>query len=142
MPEVQGVEKLVSYIPSKRMGKHRAYGRSMFAFSEFGDDDIYLVLLPYGVASFGEINFGEHLVFSGIFRRNNETGKVKYYRLDYYIPKNPRSAPQQTQRGKMTAAVLAWQGLTAPQKEVYNKNAIGKRMSGYNFFLKEYLLSN
>ena len=142
MPEIQGVEKLISYSPAKRMGKHREFGRGMFAFSDYGEDDLYLVLLPFGVASFGQINYGEHLIFSGIFRRNNATGKVKYYRQPYYTPKNPRSGPQQTQREKMTNGVSAWQALTSSQQAVYNKNAIGKGMSGYNLFLKQHLLSN
>ena len=142
MPEVQGIEKLVSFSPAKRMGKHREYGRGMFAFSEFGDDDIYLVLFPYGVSSFGKTDFGDHLIFSGIFRRDNVTGEVKYYREPYYTPKNPRTAPQQTQRGKLADGVVAWQALTPEQKAVYNKNAIGKRMFGYHLFLKEYLLSH
>ena len=72
----------------------------------------------------------------------NESGKVKYYRKDYCIPKNPQSVPQQAQRAKITAGVLSWQGLTSEQQSVYNKSAIGKRMSGYNLFLKQYLLSS
>ncbi len=142
MPEVKGVEKLFSYGSGKRLGKHREYGRGMYGFSDYGEDDLYLVLTPYGVSSFGGINFGDHLIMSGIFFRNNESGKVKYYRKDYCIPTNPQSVPQQANRAKMTAAVLAWQGLTSEQQSVYNKSAIGKGMSGYNLFLKQHLLSN
>ena len=43
MPEIQGIEKLLSYTPRKRLGKHRAYGRGMFAFSNYGEDDLYIV---------------------------------------------------------------------------------------------------
>ena len=142
MPEIQGIEKLISSGAGKRLGKHHGYGRGMFAFSEFGDSDLYLVISIYGVSSFGKTHFGDFMIFTGIYRRDNVTGKVRYYREPFYTPKNPRSDPQQTNRGKMTAGVLAWQALTQEQKNHYNKLAIGKKMSGYNFFLKQYLLSN
>jgi hypothetical protein len=34
--------------------------------------------------------------------------------------------------------VFSWQGLTNEEKIAYNKKAIGKNMSGYNLFIKEY----
>ena len=142
MPEIQGIDKLVSYSPAKRVGKHREYGRSMFAFSEFGDEHLYFVNYPYGSAVFGDTPFGFHLIFTGIFRRDNVTGEVKYYREPYYVPKNPRTGPQQTNRQKLANGVAAWQALTSEQKNTYNKKAIGKGMSGYNLFLREYLLSH
>lgn len=142
MPEIKGIEKLISFSSGKRCGKHREYGRGMFAFSDYGDDDLFLAPYPYGSASFGETSFGFHLVFTGIFRRNNTTGKVKYYREPYYTPKNPRSIPQQANRTKIASAVSAWQALTPSEKMLYNNKAFGKRMSGYNLFLKEYLLSH
>ncbi len=141
MPEVKGIEKLFSHTASKRLGKHRAYGRAGFAFSEFGEDDIYLVVRPFAAAKLGTAKFGDHLVLSGIYQRNNFTGKVKWYRHAYYITENPRTVPQQANRQKLADAVLAWQGLTTEQKNQYNNSAIGKRMSGYNLYLKEQLLS-
>ncbi len=141
MPEIQDVEKLISFSPSKRMGKHREYGRGMFAFSDYGEEDTYIVTFPYGVASFGKTDFGDLLVFSGIFKKHFLQNRKKDYRLPYYTPYNPRTAPQQTNRQKITDGVAAWQLLTENQKAVYNKRTIGKGMSGYNLFLKEYLLS-
>jgi len=142
MPEIKEFEKLMSYSAGKRLGKHREYGRGMFAFSEFGDDELFLIISIYGVSSFGETNFGDLIVMTGIFRRDNVTGEVKYYREPYYVPKNPRTETQQTQREKLANGVLAWQALTDEEKNQYNKKAIGKGMSGYNLFLKEYLLSH
>ena len=142
MPEVEGVEKLLIILPSKRFGKHRYYGRGMYAFSEFGNDDISLIRFPFGVASFGETRFGNVLIFDGIYRRDNVTGKVKHYREPYMTPYNPRSTSQQANRQDLTDGVLAWQGLTPEQKAFYNIKAKGKGMSGYNLFLREYLLSH
>ena len=89
MPEIRGIQKLLSFSPGKRFGKHRGYGRGMFAFSNFGAEDLYKVSYPYALASFGKARFGDHLNFSGIFRRDNVTGEVKYYLEPYYTPKNP-----------------------------------------------------
>ena len=131
MPEIQGIEKLVSFSPSKRCGKHREYGRGMYGFSVYGEEDEFI-----------ESSNGEKIYTTGIFRRDNVTGEVKYYREPYYIPKNPRTETQQANRQKLADGVLAWQSLTPEQKNQYNKNAIGKGMSGYNLFLHNYLLSN
>jgi hypothetical protein len=57
-------------------------------------------------------------------------------------PYNPRSTSQQANRQDLTDGVLAWQGLTPEQKAFYNIKAKGKGMSGYNLFLREYLLSH
>ena len=131
MPEIEGIEKGISMSVGKRLGRHREFGRGMFGFSIFGEGEEYI-----------ESSGGKKIYLSGIFRRDNVTGEVKYYREPYYIPKNPRTETQQANRQKMTDGVQAWQALTDEQKAVYNKNAIGKRMSGYNLFLKQYLLSH
>jgi hypothetical protein len=130
MPEIESVEKLLSISPAGRFGKPRCYGRSMFAFSEYGVDEI--VCFP---------DRDVPIEFSGIYRRDNVTGKVRYYREPYYITKNPRTDEQQAWRATFADAVTAWQNLTGEQKSVYNNRAVGKHMSGYNLFLREYLLS-
>ncbi len=44
-------------------------------------------------------------------------------------------------QAKLRAGVLAWRALTSSQQEVYNIRAKGKRLTGNNLFIKEYLLS-
>ncbi len=129
-------------VPRKRFSKFRLLGTSQLGYSDFGEDDLYFNRTGYGKVAFGVNKFGDIVMLSGIYRTNNVTGKTKYYREPFYITKNPRTPSQQANRAKMADAVLAWQGLTIEQKVVYNKKAIGKKMSGYNFFLKEYLLSH
>ena len=142
MPEVVGIDKLLSVFPKKRFGLYRLFGTSQFAHSNYGEDDIYFNRTGYGLASFGVDIFADIIMLSGIYRTDNVTGITRFYREPFYITKNPRYVPQQANRAKMAAAVLAWKALTQEQKNQYNKNAIGKRMSGYNLFLKEYLLSH
>ena len=131
MPPVIGMEKLLSLSAGKRLGKHRHYGRAMFAFSEFGDDDIVL-----------ETNGGGDIILSGIYRRQKTNKGTVIYRQPYYTSLNPRTAPQQAHRGKFADAVTAWQILTPEAKAVYNNKVKGKPISGYTLYIKEYLLSH
>ncbi len=78
----------------------------------------------------------------GIYQVRTKWGKHIQVKEKFYVPKNPQTGPQQANRQKLTDAVAAWQALTDQQKAVYNKNAIGKGMSGYNLFLSEYLFSH
>jgi hypothetical protein len=135
MPEVNGIEKLFSFVPRRKFGRHRCYGRAMFAQSVFGEDEIVFM-------SADKDGNPKPITLSGIYRTDNVTGKTKFYREPYYITKNPRTVPQQAQRSKFADAVAGWQALTAEEKEVYNIRARGKHLSGYNLFLKEYLLSH
>jgi len=142
MPEVTGIEKLLSIIPKKRFGIFRWYGMAQYGYSNYGEDSIYIIVDKAPPVKYLSDKDGNPIDFAGIYRTDNVTGITRYYREPYYITKNPRYAPQQAWRGIFADAVLAWQGLTAPEKAVYNIKAKGKRMSGYNFFLKEYLESH
>jgi len=142
MPEVIGIEKLFSIRPAKRFGKPCRYGKSMLGFSNYGAEEILFNPTLYGKADFGKSFFGARLCLSGIYKKHGTSLTKQFHRIDYYITKNPRSIPQQANRQKYADGVLAWQNLTEPEKIAYNKSAIGKRMSGYNLFLKQYLLSH
>ena len=49
------------------------------------------------------------------------------------------SEDQLAQRAKYLAAVAAWNALTSEQKAVYNSEAAGLPLTGYNLFLKRHL---
>lgn len=131
MAEIFGIEKLLSFVPRKRFGVFREFGTAQCGFSHYGEEDIYLIRPPE-----------DPILLSGIYRTDNVSGYTRYYREPYYITKNPRTDLQQTNRQKYADAVLAWQNLTSEQKGVYNLRAKYKKLSGYNLFLKEYLLSH
>ncbi len=142
MPEIQGLEKLLSFVARKKFGVFPKYGTSQFAWSHYGDDDAYLELSGYGDSVFGLNIFADVILLSGIYRTDNVTGITRHYREPFYITRNPRYESQQAWRGVFADAVAAWQALTSEQKSQYNKNAVGKGLSGYNLFLKEYLRSH
>lgn len=78
----------------------------------------------------------------GIYRVRHRWGKTIQEKMPFYVPTNPQTGPQQANRQKLANAVIAWQNLTDEQKAGYNKEAIGKHMSGYNVFLSQYLYSH
>jgi hypothetical protein len=78
----------------------------------------------------------------GIYRRFTQGPIRRVVKNRYYIPANPRTVPQQARRTVYADGIIAWQGLTLPEKLSYNARAKGKTMSGYNLFMREYLNSN
>lgn len=95
----------------------------------------------YGVSTYGNLYFNTGYQDFGIYQRRKIYGKnfnVKYNFYDYVIT---HTAAQQTQREKFADAVIAWQSLTEPQKEVYRKRAVPLDMFGFNLFIREFMLS-
>jgi len=99
----------------------------------------------YGVSSFGLGSFGIGQAqpdepFHGVYQmRKCAEGKIPI-RMKFYKPKNPKTEAQTIVRNKLKAGVIAWQSLTQSQKKVYNELAKGKQLTGYNVFMKKYLL--
>jgi len=77
----------------------------------------------------------------GIYRIFTQTGTQKQVKCVFYIPTNPQTEAQQANRNKFINALTEWNALTDEEKEVYNEKAKGKSMTGYNVFVKEYMLS-
>jgi hypothetical protein len=115
----------------KKFGRHRFFGSAIFGDSSFGDDDVFFVNSKQ-----------ESFIFTGIYQTRRNNGKQFSALLNYYVPKNPRTVLQQANRQKYANGILAWQAFTNNDKKIYNKKACKNKMSGYNLFLKTYLLSN
>jgi len=96
----------------------------------------------YGSAGYGIFSYGAGAKNFGIYQIRSLDGKQIQVKMKYYHPTNPQTESQQANRQKYADGVTAWQGLTNEQKEVYNERAKHNKLSGYNLFLKEYLLSN
>lgn len=69
------------------------------------------------------------------------------YARQYVIPANPQTAAQTTQRGYLTSALALWHdvvnALSALDKASLNRGAtvIGKVMSGFNLYVRNYVLT-
>ena len=96
----------------------------------------------YGARKYGAFHYGAGAKFHGIYQVRTRFGKQVVVKEKHYVPTNPQTEPQQAWRGTFAAAVTSWQGLTPEQKDVYNEKARYKNYSGYNLYLREYLLSH
>ena len=96
----------------------------------------------YGVRGYGAFHYGAGAEIHGIYQVRTRTGEHVQVKEKFYVPDNPQTEAQQAHRQKYGQGVEAWRALTPGQKAVYNKYAIGQNMSGYNFFMKIYLLSH
>ena len=96
----------------------------------------------YGQKIYGKYQYGQYNPMYGIYQVRTQGGKQQTIKSVFYIPANPQTPTQQTNRAKLTTAVSAWQALTPEQKEAYNEKAKYKNLSGYNLYLQEHLLSN
>jgi len=140
VPEIKEFEKLFSSLARQQFGRPCHYGHIFFGNTNYGDEELFFSRCEFGKRDYGDFKCGDLIIFSGIFRTDNVTGKTKHYREPYYITKNPRYENQQNWRGVFADAIAAWQGLTQEQKNHYNDIAEGRKKSGYNLYLREYLL--
>jgi len=75
--------------------------------------------------------------------REHPTSKGRVLiREKYHIPTNPQTTDQQLNRGKFAAAIIEWQALPFTEQVVWNKLKYPAHMSGYNRFLRNYMLTN
>jgi len=78
---------------------------------------------------------------SGVFRRQGKLILLERY----YTPTNPQTESQQSHRSMYGSAIGSWQGMTEGEKESWRyyqkKRRSRPAMSGYNLFVKLFLLS-
>lgn len=96
----------------------------------------------YGDKWYGWNEYGAFEDIYGIYRRRPTEKGVTLVKCQFYWPTNPQTAPQQSWRGVFTDGVIAYQALSEGEKETYRKEAEGKPLSGFNLYLREYLLAN
>ena len=132
---------LLSINPRQRFSRPAEFGTMAIGLSRLGGEYIGIAYNPLGRAVFGDFAFGDYLQLTGIYQRQYSLTSKYIVRKDLYVSQNPRTIPQQANRGKFQDAVSAYQALTSEQKKVYHTRAVGKQMSGYNLFLREYMLS-
>lgn len=142
MPKITGEDKILSAIAKGRSGPAWGFGRSQFGGVRFGQQDIFLIKTGYGDSTYGVDDYANIILLSGVYRQRKYPGETRAYREPHYIPYNPRTETQQANRQKMTDGVLAWQGLPDPEKKLWRIKAVGEKMTGFNLFLSDYLLTH
>ena len=122
------------------------YGNSIFGRDIFGAESTFNFGALFGVAVLGFDNYGASSqiqtdLFAGIYQqRKCREGKITI-REKFYVPTQTWSQAKENAQVKFAAAIAAYQILTEAQKLVYHKRAVGMHLSGYNLFIKEYMLS-
>lgn len=76
---------------------------------------------------------GQRLTF--IHRGGRQTARFQRAQSDY------DSAARSVARSNYRYAVQIWNSMTDEQRAVYNTRALSLHMSGYNLYVKEYLLT-
>lgn len=104
----------------------------------------------YGFNDLGKSTYGEFNYLAGTYRRaftgyNNHGINPERPRERIYVqmrdctPGNPRTVPQQANRGKFRDAMDAWKALTPLEKEVWNEKARKKSRYGHHLFISWYM---
>lgn len=70
--------------------------------------------------------------------------KGQQYMRRWFRPSNPKTTGQQAQRSNMADAVSAWQGLYESVQTSWNEAArdVYPPISGFNYFVSQYILQN
>jgi len=100
----------------------------------------------FGLFNYGNYEFGaENEIgrdFDGVYQmRNCVEGKIPVKMRFQLTREETPTAPRVANWNKFAAAVAAWQALTDEQKKVYNDRAKGTNKTGFNLYIKEYMLS-
>jgi len=95
----------------------------------------------FGIFKFGLAGYGAMDDYTGIYQqRKCIEGKITV-REKLYSPRYSETEAIQASREKFRNAIIAYQALTVEQKLIYHKRAVGKKFSGYNLFIIEFMQS-
>lgn len=84
---------------------------------------------------------GEFVPEAGVYQVRRSQKGTYNVRMKHYHGANPQTVPQQNNRSKFAQAIAAWQALSEPEKAVWNKKRYPTRMTGYNRFLRHFMLN-
>lgn len=128
MPRVEGVEGALSLRPRGRIGRECFYGRARRGYSKYGESNVFAGVYQRRVTGYNQ------------YGRNPDRPRREYYiRMRNPLGRNPRTEPQQANRGKFADACAAWNSLTVVEKAVYNQRGKRKNRIGRNLFISEYM---
>jgi len=130
MLETNNKKFLLSNTAQKSIGGFCEFGCSMYGKTYYGKEPVVI-----------EFEDGKILEISGVYQKRKSKKGTFIVKERFYFPKNPRTESQQAVRQNIRNAVVFWQDLTSNEKAQYNERAKGKNFSGYNLFIREYILS-
>jgi len=96
----------------------------------------------FGRISFGYNFFAFYSIYSGIYQKKYYFGVPYISKSKFYRPTNPRTVAQQAHRSVFADGMTAWSSLDPETKESYRIQGRPLKLSGMNFFLRQYLLTH
>ncbi len=142
MTKVDAYEALYSFGITGSFGRPYFFGERIYGDFHYGEEERQIDKNEYGVKLYGGSLYGTDDVRIGIYQKRHKLGKTGYTRTKFYIPSNPKTAPQQSWRAVFTAGMGEWANLTTEQKNQYNRRADKVHLHGVNLFMREWLKSN
>lgn len=92
------------------------------------------------IGQLGILGRPDPLGINGIYQRRLVAGKKVVRKSILYPFVITHTRLQQATRSKFKSGVFAWNDLAPEIKKKYNQRAIGRNMTGYNIFIREYIL--
>lgn len=100
----------------------------------------------FGLFDYGDYEFGSENAIGrdldGVYQMRRCLDGIIPVKMRFQETREEVATPARVANwNKYAAGIAAWQALTPEQKAVYNERANGKRLTGNNIFIKEYMLS-
>lgn len=96
----------------------------------------------YGLTILGQGIYGLNGTLWAIYQRRKLLSGPGFIAMKFYKPTNPNTSLQQNYRDWFAKAIIEWRALTEEQKAEYNVRAKNLTLSGYNLFIREFMLAN
>lgn len=120
MAKLDCPDRLLSMTARKRFGRPNQYGQIVYGYSQYGEKNNY----------------------TGIYQVRHYKSNLVNVVEQFYCPTDQSQPAKVARQIIFASAILAWQALSAGEKERFRRKSSGKHMSGYNVFLHEYLISH
>lgn len=135
-----------------KLGRPSKYGKRIYGGYEYGENGLIIGPSEYGAFGYGGEEYAHAVDLAGIYqvrrertkyliKGEKETGKSYGRKSRFYIPKNPQSENQMARRGIFASGVSSYQALSEGEKASWKEKAEGLPLSGFNLFMREYLLA-
>ena len=132
-------QKLYSMSAWGKMGKTAQVGEMQMGDNVVGVQNAFISRCEFGTITPGDNIVGDLDEFNGIYQRRHSENGIVVAKQKWWVSKNPRTIDQQGNRSKFAEAIDEWHNLTDEERSFYNNESKGKRKTGFNIFIAEYM---
>jgi len=95
----------------------------------------------HGLREYGLFDYGDDEDIAGIYQIRHSAGKAIQVKMPFYSPTNPQTEAQQAWRALFATGVSNWQSLSESAKNEWRGKAKYKPLTGFNLYLRTWLLA-